>query len=102
MAFEGGYTWIALALMVSLFSTLLFRPERITRPLRFRLACALLALEFAVPGVALYALGYSAPMLGTDAVLARARSVVSVAVPLLLGLAFWLAITSMMPSHRNA
>jgi hypothetical protein len=36
-----------------------------------------------VPGVALYALGYSAAMLGTDLVLARARSVVSVAVPLL-------------------
>ena len=51
--------------------------------MRFRLACALLAIEFAVPGVALYALGYSAAMLGTDLVLARARSVVSVAVPLL-------------------
>ena len=102
MMFEGGYTWIALALMVSLFSTLLFRPERITRPLRFRLACALLALEFALPGLVIYALGYSASKLGTDAVLVRARSVVSVAVPLMLALVLWLAITSMMPSHRNA
>jgi hypothetical protein len=46
-----GNGWLEVVLVASLFATVVFRPKRISRPLRFRLACLVLAVSFALPQV---------------------------------------------------
>jgi hypothetical protein len=101
-----GNGWLEIVLLASLFTTVVFRPERISRPLRFRLACIVLAISFALPQV--FALMVSLTSAG--GAVAPAAAMVSnevqqamlIAGPLLFALSFWLAISSLIPDHRRA
>jgi hypothetical protein len=98
--------WLEVVLVASLFTTVLFRPERISRPLRFRLACIVLAVSFTLPQV--FALVVSltsaseAVTPAADMVSNEVKRVLLIAGPLLFALSFWMAISSLIPDHRRA
>jgi hypothetical protein len=101
-----GNGWLEIVLLASLFTTDVFRPERISRPLRFRLACIVLAISFALPQV--FALVVSLTSAGgavapaADMVSNEVQRVMLIAGPLLFALSFWMAISSLIPDHRRA
>jgi hypothetical protein len=101
-----GNDWLEVVLVAFLFATVVFRPERISRPLRFRLACLVLAISFAMPHV--FALVVSLTSAGgavapiADPFLGEVQRVTLIAGPLLFALSFWMAISSLIPDHRRA
>lgn len=101
-----GNGWLEVVLVASLFATVVFRPERISRPLRFRLACLVLAISLALPQV--FALAVSLTSAGgavaptADLVVGEVQRVMLIAGPLLFALSFWMAISSLIPDHRRA
>ncbi len=101
-----GNGWLEVVLVASLFTTVVFRPERISKPLRFRLACMLLAVSFALPQVfALVLILTSADggvAVSAKTVLNEVQRVMLIAEPLLFALSFWMAISSLIPDRRRA
>jgi hypothetical protein len=101
-----GNGWLEVVLVASLFTTVVFRPERILRPLRFRLACIVLAVSFALSQV--FALVVSLTSAGgavaptADMVSNEVQRVMLIAGPLLFALSFWMAISSLIPDQRRA
>jgi hypothetical protein len=100
-----GNGWLEVVLVASLFTTVVVRPEGILRPLRFRLACIVLAVSLALPQlfalvVSLSAGGAMAPT--ANIVLNEVQRVTLVAEPILFALSFWMAISSLIPAHRRA
>jgi hypothetical protein len=97
--------WLEAVLVASLFTTVLFRPERISRPLRFRLACIVPAISFALPELfALVVSLTSARRAGAptaEMVSSEVQRVMLIAGPLLFALSFRMAISSLIPDRRR-
>ncbi|MGZ0174552.1 MAG: hypothetical protein ACKVHE_34050 [Planctomycetales bacterium] len=104
----GGATrvWLEFAFVVSIFTILAFRPERISNISLFQAACGLLALSMILPGLLIFAFDSSGsqPIRGVGRNAAGANDVgmtvklVTASGPILFALAFLCDAFSVMPT----
>ena len=102
----GGATrvWLEFAFLVSIFTILTFRPERIRNASLFQTACGLLALSMILPSLLIFAVDSSSNATGFGTGRTAAAQEISVFVkgitasgPILFALAFLCAVFSVMP-----
>jgi hypothetical protein len=95
--------WLQVALLVSVFAVLTWRPERIRNASLFHVACLLFALALIAPGILPFFMEDTpAPMLGARNAQAQPLGNVTkgilAAPPILLGLSFLFLVTSVLPT----
>jgi hypothetical protein len=92
--------WVAAALVLCLFAAMLFRPERVTRPVLFHLACWLLAGAVLAQDAAILILGVPIGMTNTSQVAWGQIGVMQAVTyfqPLLLPASFLAAVYAVIP-----
>jgi len=99
--FAGGLTqvWLNVAFVVCAFTALIVRPARISNGRRFRTACFLFCLSLILPSFSLALSFYFHSTNNEFGVIAIQYS--SILTALLYSMAFYIAVTSMIPSTPN-